>query len=183
MVAEDGNDDLEGTSPDSQPAPDLLESGVELMSTTIPHATPNANVTVRNINLDIHDSQLSSINDDEQVSMTEYIDRRVKEATDAAVVEYQARLTKRVSTSAVAGATQGNTAPKCADPQSNTPALQFAQNVYRHKKSTPDSVIDYIKQNRIHNQRNKRSILREMHNQIASCGLLTMLLGQRVRPT
>ena len=182
MVAEDGKDDLEGTSSDSQPAPGLLEYGVELMSTTIPHATPNPNVTVRNLNTDIHDSPISSINEEEQISMTEYIERRVKEATEVAVLEYQTRLAKRASTSAVAGVTQGDNAPKCADPQPNTSALQFAQNVYRHKKSTPESVIDYLKQNRINSQKTKRSILREMHNQIASCGLLTMLLGQRVRP-
>lgn len=186
MVAEDGNGEhaIEGTSLDSPPAPVLSESGVEMASTTIPHATPNLNpnITVRNINPDIHDSILSSIHDDEEMSIDEYIQMKVKQATAEAIEKYQVLSSKRAGTSAVAGTTQGDTTTKVVDPRTKTLASQFAQNVYRHKKSTPESVITYLKENKIKKQNNKRIILREMHHQISSCGLLTMLLGHRVRP-
>ena len=93
MVEEDGKDDAEGNSPDSPIAPVLLESGGEMMSTTIPAATPDPNVTVRNLNLDIHDSStFSSIHEREinQQTMSEYIAMRVTEAKNAAIREYEA---------------------------------------------------------------------------------------------
>ena len=60
MVAEAGKDDAEGNASDNPIAPVLSESVGEMMSTTIPAATPNANVTVRNLQSDIHDSSTFS---------------------------------------------------------------------------------------------------------------------------
>lgn len=185
MVAEDGKDDAEGNSSDSPIAPVLLESGGEMMSTTIPAATPNPNVTVRNPNLDIHDSStFSSIHEGEinQQTMSEYIEMRVTEAKNEAIREYQALSTKRDCIPAIADTTQGNITTVVVDPEFRKLASHFAQNVHKMKSSTPASITTYIHENKLRNQENKRTILREMQNQIASCGLLTMMLGQRAKP-
>ena len=185
MVAEDGNDDDEGNESDNSIAPVLLESEADMMSTTLPAPTPNPNITVRNIQTDIHDSStfssIQEVNADDQ-QMNDYIQIRMKEAENEARQEYRELLTKRAGTSAVAGTAQGNTATVVADPQSRNHASQFAQNVHKYKKSTPSSVLAYIQQHTIKVQSNKRALLRDMHNQIASCELLTMLLGQRKKP-
>jgi hypothetical protein len=109
MVAEDGKDDAEGNLPDSPIAPLLLESGGEMMSTTIPAATPNPNVTMRNLNLDIHDSStFSSIHEGDinQQTMSEYIAMRVEEAKNEAIREYEALSTKRECIPAIADTTR-----------------------------------------------------------------------------
>ena len=185
MVAEDGKDDAEGNSSDSLIAPVLLESGGEMMSTTIPAATPNPNVTVRNLNLDIHDSStFSSIHEGDinQQSMGDYIAMRVEEARNEAKREYEALSTKRECIPAIADTTQGNTTTVVVDSEFRKLSSQFAQNVHKMKTSTPASVLTFIQDNKIRNQDNKRTILRDMMNQIASCGLLTMMLGQRSKP-
>ena len=64
------------------------------MSTTIPAATPNPNITVRNLQSDIRDSStFSSIHEvdiGDQQAMNECIQMRVTEATNEAIREYQA---------------------------------------------------------------------------------------------
>lgn len=89
MVAEDGKDDVEGNLPDSPIAAVLVESRGEMMLTTIPAATPNPNVTVRNLNLDIHDSStFSSIHEGEinQQAMSGYIAMSVTETKNEAIL-------------------------------------------------------------------------------------------------
>ena len=154
MVAEDGKDDAEGNSSDSPIAPVLFESGGEMMSTTIPAATPNPNVTVRNLNPDIHDSStFSSIHEAEnnQQTMSEYVQMRVTEATNEAIREFQALSTKRDCTPAIAGTAQGNITTMVLDPEFKKLALHFAQNVHKMKSSTPGSVNTFIQENKLRN--------------------------------
>ena len=128
MVAEDGKDEAEGNSSNNPIAPVLLESGGEMMSTTIPAATPNPNVTVRNLNLDIHDSStFSSIHegDNNQQSMSDYIAMR-EEARNEAKREYEALSTKRECIPAIADTTQGNTTTVVVDSEFRKLSSRFA---------------------------------------------------------
>ena len=154
MVAEDGKDDLEGTSPDSQPAPGLLESGVELMSTTIPHATPNLNVKMRKIAFDLQNaSEICSIVDidsTERQKMADDIEMRMKEAQNEAILDYQQSRSKRVNTPAVAGGTQGNIAVLSVDPMTRKPENQFARDLHEHKKDAPSRIVSFFKEKSNH---------------------------------
>lgn len=138
MIAEGGNDDAEGNSSDSPVAPVLLESCGEMMSTTIPTATPNMNVKMRKLALDLQNaSEICSIVDTdstERQEMADDIEMRMKEAQNEAFLEYQQSRSKRVNTLAVAGDTQGNIAVLYVDPMTRKPETQFARDLHEHKK-------------------------------------------------
>ena len=88
--------------------PDSKSTGTIGLFDELPSASPNPNVTVRNLNLDIHDSStFSSIHEGEinQQTMSEYIEMRVTEAKNETIREYQALSTKRDCIPAIADTT------------------------------------------------------------------------------
>jgi hypothetical protein len=105
-----------------------------------------------------------------------------KDRTSKTVSVFQNRMGQIYTVPAIADTTQGNTTTVVVDSEFRKLSSHFAQNVHKMKSSTPASVLTFIQENKLRNQENKRTILRDMQNQIASCGLLTMMLGQRAKP-
>ena len=108
---------------------------------------------------------------------------RMKEAENEAIQEYLMLKSVRGRDPAPAGATPGNSVAIATDPQNKTESTLETRTIHHSaKRDIPQSVIAMIESNSIHKQPLKRTLLRNIHMQLASCGLLTMLLKQRIRP-
>ena len=105
---------------------------------------------------------------------------RMKEAENEAIQEYLMLKSVRGRDPAPAGATPGNSVAIATDPQNKTESTLETRTIHHSaKRDIPQSVIAMIESNSIHKQPLKRTLLRKIHMQLASCGLLTILLKIR----
>jgi hypothetical protein len=115
--------------------------------------------------------------------MKEYIQMRMREAETEAIQEYLMLKSVKGRDPAHAGATPGKSVAIATDPQNKTQSTLETRTIHHSaKKDIPQSVIAIIESRSIHKQPLKRALLRDIHMQLASCGLLIMLLKQRIRP-
>ena len=81
------------------------------------------------------------------------------------------------------GTTHGENVVITTDPQNKTTGTLETRTIHRSaKKDIPPSIIATTESKCISKHPLKRALLRGIHIQLDSCGLLTMLLKQRVRP-
>ena len=198
MVAEGDNDEIEDAAPNVPFATGLLmtESGptTGVANVNLPTLSSRANVTQHEINIrDIYPNadnispvERSSISSGVpsilQNEMQDYIRMRVNEAEQEAIREFiESKSLRNIPT--IQGNNSGNIAAIAAEPVAKTPKVVETRTIHRsYMKDIPAGVLSSIQKNCINKQPLKRALLRDIHIQLQSCGLLTMLLGQRTRP-
>jgi hypothetical protein len=125
----------------------------------------------------------SGIPEEVDNEMKDYIQMRMREAETEAIQEYLMLKSGKGRVPAPADATPGNSVAIATDPQNKTQSTLETRTIHHStKRDIPQSVITMIQSQSIHKQDFKRTLLRNIHMQLDSCGLLTMLLKQRIRP-